>query len=967
MKIVVVGNEGVGKTKFIRRLMSSHESQSPVPSPVSSSASLLSELYRQQQQQEQQSTSSIPETHAVGLDVYEWNLPSTASSTKDDGLKRLAVWDFTGHESFHSIQELFFTPETLFVVVWDMAAKEIPPTEQQRACAGSGTSTDSASAGSSPGPLSSSCGGDAKVPRHPCSSSSAFKLGYDSDSDSDDGCDMDLYNQEEIRRAKRALDQDIDHKVQFWIDRIQARVPGATILPVATFADRFWTLGTACARRFHEDSHTLELCSKEAKKRCKSLKERLLCNEHFRVQDLERRLKCVSSSAGDGSECDSHQQTFHWIKSLSNRPKILFGCIQEDGQALSHQVSAVEDVGFGNLRAFLLSSARVLAASEDTNLCSASYHARTVARDVCCRMKNSQFKAVQAVYFRKQCSNELSLEEQSDGVMRATLGSLHRSGELCFFGDGSKTIHSNIVVLDPSWMVGCIDFFLGYVLKRSSRSQKSDLFPLSLLSIEEEEIKLPWKNSAIFRQALGPVDSPSVDSNQFLNFLVSFLVQNDVFVPLSFLDGAGPNRFFLPSLLSQQDCLNWNVPNLSGSSLSLQRASELFSKSLCHGMTFMDTIPPTLMERITVHTIKMLSVVVSSSKAVVKEFLCGKDSCHIKLGMAVNDGERIVEVQNFLLQSSEDDCTSSCSAASCRSMFVTCIQGCLDESSRKLWHPVCWTLHKGTKTALDEISGIEYREEGACPDCLEKKAVGEVGTWSLVKIKSVLDDGETVIRCRHGHCIDTKLVRGLIECLVDVPETNPGSTSVPCDLQPSSSSDVAKDVQPAPSLPAKQKKELLPFTSKACRNMGAARLSRGTSASSSEESLDRDETSRRVKKAIEECQTSTKKRFFGRKKSRLVLSNLGLKENDVPVNALYQTPLGINLHTLSLTNNHLETIPSQLALCLPNLKCLDLSHCFIYDLPKKWSLPKLKKLNVSHNLLISFPSAVSSYFVRVLI
>ena len=41
------------------------------------------------------------------------------------------------------------------------------------------------------------------------------------------------------QESLRALKRDIDMNVQTWIDRIQRYVPGATILPVASFDDYF--------------------------------------------------------------------------------------------------------------------------------------------------------------------------------------------------------------------------------------------------------------------------------------------------------------------------------------------------------------------------------------------------------------------------------------------------------------------------------------------------------------------------------------------------------------------------------------------------------------------------------------------------------------------------------------------------------------------------------------------------------
>lgn len=78
----------------------------------------------------------------------------------------------------------------------------------------------------------------------------------------------------EARRADRALERDIDEKVQFWVDCIQSSVPGSVILPVATFDDYFDTEGGV----------------EEARRRCNVMKRRLLQHEERRKSGIEVRL-----------------------------------------------------------------------------------------------------------------------------------------------------------------------------------------------------------------------------------------------------------------------------------------------------------------------------------------------------------------------------------------------------------------------------------------------------------------------------------------------------------------------------------------------------------------------------------------------------------------------------------------------------------------------------------------------------
>ena len=109
---------------------------------------------------------------------------------------------------------------------------------------------------------------------------------------------------------------------------------------------------------------------------------------------------------------------------------------------------------------------------------------------------------------------------------------------------------------------------------------------------------------------------------------------------------------------------------------------------------------------------------------------------------------------------------------------------------------------------------------------------------------------------------------------------------------------------------------------------------------------------------LDRCETT---RFPFKKK--LILDNMGLRDDDVPVGDLYGTRLGYELHKLSLAGNHLTVLSHRLVTCLPVLNSLDLSQCDLQHLPERWNLPQLKKLNLSYNRLTEFPNDVSVDFL----
>ncbi|KAG7343275.1 Miro domain containing protein [Nitzschia inconspicua] len=959
LKVVVLGNEGVGKTSLIQQLLrsdrndsissSSAESAHIEPLFHSSSNALTDPTTVTEENSSSSSRLAEPtgrneaKDTLVQLNMYEWELPSKQKNGPDC-IEKLNVWDFSGHQQFHAVQEMFFTPETLYVVVWDMAAQDIQPLQQERCCGADGGL--SMNCGSGP-PLPARCS-FVSQPRCTSSCSTAFRLDYDSDSD--DGCEQDMYNQEEIRRLKRAIDQDIDEKVQSWIDRIQARVPGATILPVATFADRFWTM----------------FDTNEATKRCNSLKERLICHENCRYQDLKLRIQSASSGEGEKRK---HKETCCWVNSLLHRPRILFGSSQEDGQLLPHQVCAKDGTGIGCFREFLVQSANLLAKAPNAVNCSPM--TRTVLRDTCRSMK-SHFKIVQAQYFLKQYC------EDSQQEVATALESLHQCGELCYFHCQGSGFNADLVILDPAWMVESVNFVLRNGLNQFSTSNVASHLDNSVYSVYQSfyrEIRSLWKNRPQTKLGLELAEQISSDAlDRVFDYYASILARYDVIVPLTFHGGS--NGMLLPSSLLPRVFHNECCDSSCKINCPLLHlgAAGVFSRSVCHSLTFLDPVPASLMGRILIHVMKVFgSQDFKDLRVTIEEFSCWKDSYHIKISTG---DHRLITVQSFLLHAPEENSPSY--AVSCKNMCVTCIE----VSNAKLpcdnTKQVCHFIRRGMQYALDEMPGVEYRDEGICPGCLINKAVGAIGTWTFPKIRSVLEDKEPTIRCQNGHCVDMDLVQGLITCELETPKSDfsccvPTTTSLTIDainarravpddgfITPNSSmggsrsfSEEICKIKPCTDV---RRSKTLPASSKWPVPIVVETIPRSTSESPVDDSNDEDIVKfQTVKKVIQTYESSTKKRFFGMKKPKLVLSGLQLQENHIPLMELIGTPLGHNLQHLSLSKNLFKSLPPSLVVSLPNLKSFDLSNCCISDLPQQWDLPKLKKLNLSNNRLKSFP------------
>lgn len=112
-----------------------------------------------------------------------------------------------------------------------------------------------------------------------------------------------------------------------------------------------------------------------------------------------------------------------------------------------------------------------------------------------------------------------------------------------------------------------------------------------------------------------------------------------------------------------------------------------------------------------------------------------------------------------------------------------------------------------------------------------------------------------------------------------------------------------------------------------------------------------------INQRVNQCE---KRKFL--KKKELLLDDLKLTADDIPLQLLNETTLGNTLYKLTLRGNRLKAVPDRLVQCLPALRILDLQQCDLRTLPKHWNLPKLVTLDLSHNSLTCFPEDVCILF-----
>lgn len=638
LKVIFVGMAMAGKTSMIKRLIDGEDAVIPKK-----------------------------DQRTIGVDIYEWD-PTTDKryehidnriQLQDPELEKLcpnanvkfSVWDFAGQQVYHATHELFFSPRALYVLVWDMGAKN--PATRQRVRNNEESRTDQRG---------------------------AFKLGYDSDASESD--DDDFLGQEEERRAELALERDIDENVQFWVDCIQSSVPGAAILPVATFDDVF-----------QADDHY------EAKRRCNILKERLLKHEARRIQGIKDRYKeYVEQNRAN----DAPALRLRKLLGSYTRPKIIFG---NDGEDSVVRVSGTQYTGFANLTEKITN----IATGRDTaKLLYPIFRGHVGARIPRMRLKvldvvrsmRAKFKVVEWGYFFEK------LKEQGItdvGDVSDALHFLTNIGEISYFGDvlpdraprnrfgrkeklsadgsgnanesvsddegldnddnGRKSSNhttdgstltkddqmsadlSQFLFLNPRWLVAAVACILRHdldqMIQYTKRSSGQGHTSISSNSFDEANMNCPvitsedacmlWRANKLTKKAAERAEESSAGIMlKPFEFLQLLLIRFRVFIPIdlgierAFLGGTEYARKTLDTSLSQTSALNtldyrsssevqdisktlrstyFFLPSLLGPGEPTEawtyKSTDSWKATLCHSILFPDGVPPGLMERIT--------------------------------------------------------------------------------------------------------------------------------------------------------------------------------------------------------------------------------------------------------------------------------------------------------------------------------------------------------------------------------
>ena len=741
LKVIFVGMAMAGKTSMIKRLIEGRDAV-------------------------------IPERddRTIGVDIYEWDarnntdrpnidtrieMDDDAQSQKQDDVDvKFSVWDFAGQHVFHATHELFFSPRALYVIVWDMGATNRATYRDTRGQVEQG----------------------------------AFQLSYDS-SDEEDG-EADFVAEEEARRADCALERDIDEKVQFWVERIQSRVPGAAILPVASFNDCF--------------------SAREAKRRCTMMKQRLLKHEVRRIDCVKKRLDEYTDEELSNNEGARRLQE---LLSSDRRPRFIFGTDIV-------RVSGTQYTGFDTLTANIVD---VATGRKKAGFKYAVFRGHVGApmprthqavRDTVRAMRD-RFKVVEWGFFVStlQDCGVTNVEEVDDA-----LHFLADIGELTYFGDershvprssmmmqeggnwSAQTPHNltQYVFLNPRWLVAAVACILRQDLSREIREvRRSSLAKVPERTFYEthqncpviaaDDVLLLWQEKKFTKKAAERAQCSRQPNISLFGFLQQILVRFRVFVPIDStpemsLRGSAhtgiqadaqprissQRLYFLPSLLCPgKPAETWTYKNTDSG-----------KTTLCHSCLFPDGVPLGLMERINA---AVLSTIHGASKGCdvlaqnlddsfqVKEVLCWRSAFFLKLGTEIRNknGERRESVVKIFCHLADRDshlCVGSDSMGAGMRRLVVSSSGLVGDRGRKIWRGGYLLVMRAIGRVMREYNGvIAYEKQVFCPECLSGKPISRASSWDWAIVRDAVADRDDTLRCHHGHQVDLRLLTGPLD------------------------------------------------------------------------------------------------------------------------------------------------------------------------------------------------------------
>lgn len=606
--------------------------------------------------------------------------------------------DFRGQASLHSYRSIGFSPQALFVIVWDLGVSNISASFHQ---------------------------------------------------DSD----------------KKTLKQDIQDKVQYWVDRINERVSNAVILLVASYSDKFQPIN---GRRFSQVDHSVAT-EKDAQQRCQFLKETL-----------------VSGSA-----------------------TILYGDDEDDPVV---RVSGYSSAGIDKLQARILEIA-----PQQQIIVSAAVGGHREIRQTIISMKQTGYKMVDL----DELERALKEAAISADDMDQALSWLVNVGEILNF-PSLPSPFDKVIILDQSWffrLCGCILRPNWKVAVRDGRRREDrgcapsfgGAVSENCPAISKEDASMLWLNhlgTTDFSQSLS---AKSFTSTDVLDFVQTLMVHMGVLVPVD--EDVGPlssQKLYAPDFEAQTPRYIpphiAQTPGASYLSASLLCIPSLLIKGdhdnglndvsfvsgsstgLAHQVQFQDKAPDCFMEEVTVALLRNITMRLKENEETGNEGVLALERVHCWRSVFLvrfswnRSNERgetqraTVEVCSQLVDSAAWQKNGGVNGAGDRTqgiegyMFTsaTVVKG---GGGQNIWEGGYGLVLETIHAVIGGHQGLNFATSVFCPSCLASKGIHGSHFWDLEDVDQALKESGKQLKCRSGHLVSPDLLTGT-GSVVDVQPTN---------------------------------------------------------------------------------------------------------------------------------------------------------------------------------------------------
>lgn len=253
---------------------------------------------------------------------------------------------------------------------------------------------------------------------------------------------------------------------------------------------------------------------------------------------------------------------------------------------------------------------------------------------------------------------------------------------------------------------------------------------------------------------MAALDSCS-NSPSMLTFIEAFLLKTGALVPLETANGK-PEAFFLPTLLSEPEDLDWTF--MSSCSMTT---------TLCHTWKFLEGAPQNLMELLTIEIVKSLHRLSTSTSVQgrirLHELRCWSTDMILQIGLVdrTTSEETFVEARVAVVDETSAHSVASATIMNAKTQrLIICGKGEEGLHGKKLWDGGYKALLESVTCVMANSYSHDVTCEVACPSCLSKFHPRCAATWNWDCICSGTASGATCISCHKGHKVDAFLLRG---------------------------------------------------------------------------------------------------------------------------------------------------------------------------------------------------------------